>query len=502
MTALATPPAVDRFAHQEPAIQFALQRDGTIFDAGMSAGKTKMYIEVAERIDAGILIVLCPDKVRGVFPREIAKHSRREWLTWNGTVHGARGPLVNPTVAQRATALVRAHGDAIKLRRPLAMIVNYEACHRLPISSVLLALAATPGRRPVLILDESHRTKAPGGRASRFAAQLGDRVRRHGGKVIGGTGTFCPHDELDAYAQGRAVDPTVLGTSFARVKARYGAPKVKFEHADGTPEYLTTPNGQLIYEGVREDRREEYARLLARFVYRIDQATIDANLGLTDPVETTYEIDLDPATRRAYNAMERDLIAEVDAGVVTAANSMQVVLRLAQIASGYAPDADDGHVHRLSDPPELARLLTDVLADDPGTCPVVVFARFHHDLDEIRRVAERTGRRYGELSGRRRDGLREDSTMAHGIDLLACQVRSGGTGVDLTRSHRGIYYTPTYDLADHLQSRRRLLREGQQHTVELAHLVSAEIHRRIYRALHRRERLTTAFLDYMKETSR
>lgn len=497
MTALATPPAdVDRFAHQEQGIQFALDRPGAIWDAGMSAGKTKMYIEVAERTDAQIVIVICPDKVRGVFPREVAKHGARNWLTWNGTVQGARGPLASPSVARRAEAVVQAHRDALILRRPLMVIVNYQACWRGDMAAILHGLPAT-----LLILDEIHKIKAPGGKTSRFCTALGQRVRARGGKVLGGTGTLCPHDELDAYAQLRATDPSILGTSFSRVKARYGKPRVKYTHADGTPEYLTTGAGQLIYEGVREDRRDEYAQLLARGIYRIDQETIDRNLGLEAPVEEYLEIDLDPATRRAYEQLERDLIADVQGGIITAANAMVAVLRLAQVASGFGVDADDpGRIIPLSDPPELARLLADKLDDIPRHKPVVVFARFRHDLDQIARVAERTGRRYGELSGRRRDGLTTDSTMAD-VDLLGCQAQSGGVGVDLTRSHHGIYYSPDYDGGNHKQSQRRLLREGQRHVVELSYLISAPIHRRIYRALNHRESVTTAFLDYMKEVT-
>jgi hypothetical protein len=108
------------------------------------------------------------------------------------------------------------------------------------------------------------------------------------------------------------------------------------------------------------------------------------------------------------------------------------------------------------------------------------------------RRREQTGRRYGELSGRRRDGLTDDSEMSPDIDLLGCQLQSGGTGIDLTRSHTGIYYSLDFNLGDYLQSRKRLHREGQRHVVTFVHLLAEDtVDRAIYGALRKREETLT-----------
>lgn len=496
MTTLAAPqPAVDRFAHQEGALAFIARRPGVLLDAGMSAGKTAICLRAAETMNAQRVLVVCPRNVLGVWPREVRKHSTREWLAWNGEVRGARGPLANPSVARRAEAIVQATHDAIVLHRPLMIVVNYDACWRGDMARVLLGT-----NWDLLVLDECHRIKAPGGKASMLLKQIGARTRARGGKVIGGSGTPTPHDELDLYAQLRAIDP-VLGTSFARVKARYGAPKVRWTYPDGTPEYLLDAKGQPVVEGLRKDRRNEFAGIVGRVIYRISQEEIDRNLGLEEPVDLYRTTTLEPATRRVYDALERDQIAEVAGGVITAANAMVSVLRLAQAANGFGSDADNPDVvHRLADPPEKARLLADVLEDLPAGQPVVVFCRFHHDLDAVAVVAGQAGRRYGELSGRRRDGLTADSEMAPDIDLLGVQIQSGGTGIDLTRASIGIYYSLDFNLADYLQSRKRLHRHGQQHVVTFVHLLAEDtVDRAIYGALRKREDTLRAFLNYMKE---
>lgn len=524
MSALPAPAPVDRFAHQGPAVEFALARPGAIWDAGMSAGKSNMYLELGDRTEMTNVIALCPRNVVGVFPREHRKRldrGGREHHVWAGVVQGARGPLASPTSAQRAVELVEQHKYALITRKPLLAVVNYESAYRREMAAVLTAIARSAPT--LLVLDESHKLKAPGGRASRFAQRLGAVVRAGGGKVIGGSGTFTPHSPLDAYAQLRAANPAILGTSFKHVQARYGRPKVAYSMTSAcvlcngaggdstcacggtgtvrTDVPLQGPNGQPIYDGILDERADEYARKLALAVHRIDQATIDRNLGLGQPIDQVRTIPLDPRTRRIYDRLQRDLVAQFERGTIVAANSMVNTTRLAQVASGYAPDADDpGVEHQLSDPPELYRLLLDVLDEIPPGEPVAVAARFRNDLRWVARAAEQSGRRYAELSGERRDGLTADSEMNPDVGLLGVQIKAGGTGVDLTRAHLVIDYSMDFDLGDRLQWRRRFVREGQRHAVTFIGLQAENtIHQAIHYALLRRQRVNDAFLDYMKE---
>jgi SNF2 family DNA or RNA helicase len=131
------------------------------------------------------------------------------------------------------------------------------------------------------------------------------------------------------------------------------------------------------------------------------------------------------------------------------------------------------------------------LADIDPAEPVVVFARFHHDLRKIEEAAARTGRVYGELSGKRADALASDATLADGVTLAGIQLQSGGTGVDFTKSAYGIYYSVGYSLADYLQSRKRLQRPGQTRSVRFRHLVlEGTIDEVVYEALAARQSVT------------
>jgi superfamily II DNA or RNA helicase len=491
---LTTPPA-PLWPHQQEAVQVALERRGFMVAVPMGGGKTKIAIEIAQRANARRALILCPRSVVDVWPTQLTEHAATPWVTWAGEVAGKRGPLRNATTARKAGALrqrLAMAGD-----RPFAAIVNYEASIQTAMADCLLDI-----EWDLVVLDESHRLKAAGGKQSKLAHRICRRTRMYGGRALALTGTPMPHSPLDIYAQYRAIDDSVLGTSHAAFRARYGAPKVLRVTDQGEAIYLRGPAGQPIYDGVRADRLGELTQRIALLMFQVDQAALDRTLGLADPVDQHRTVHLEAPTERIYYELEKHLIADIDGGVVTAANAMVNVLRLAQAANGFAVDADTGATRQILPAPEKTRLLADVLDDLPVDEPVVVFCRFHHDLDQVKAVCETQGRRYGELSGRARDGMTDHATMSPGIDVLGAQLKSGGVGVDLTRARHAIYFSLDFSLGDYLQSRKRLHRPGQQRRVVYTHLLAAgTIDHAIYGALRRRQEVIGAVLTQLSQAA-
>lgn len=110
------------------------------------------------------------------------------------------------------------------------------------------------------------------------------------------------------------------------------------------------------------------------------------------------------------------------------------------------------------------------------------------------------GRRYGELSGRDKEGLNERAEMSDQIDLIGVQYQSGGVGIDLTRACYGVYYSQTWSLGDYLQSLKRLHRPGQERTTMYYHLVAAgTVDEIVYRALSKREEVVDAILGGLRK---
>lgn len=482
------------WGHQHEALNFAAGKTALLLAHDMGAGKSLTAIELLERRAARRVLILCPKSVAAVWPDQLAQHAARHWHTWHGQVHGTRGPIQSPSVARRATAALQADTDAIKLGRPYACIVNYEASFQGQMKDLLLGT-----EWDAVILDESHRIKSPGGKASKLAATIAGRCRHRGGLVLALTGTPMPHSPLDVWAQVRALDGGErLGTNYHRFCQTYGA-----------GENIWTAGGvqRTIYKGIRPDREDLFASKLADLMHRV---SADDVLTLPQVTDVYRTFDLGPNARRVYAQLERDLIADIQdpdsttgtpaAGwVVVAANAMVLVTRLAQTTSGFAANADTGETVALDTPSAKAVALADVLADIPQDEPVVVFCRFHADLDSVARVAENAGRAYGELSGRRRDGL-DGPRLAAGVNVLGCQIKSGGTGIDLTAARHAIYFSLGFELADYEQSRKRLHRPGQTRPVTYTHLLAeGTVDRAVYGALRKRRDVVAAVIAHIKE---
>jgi hypothetical protein len=445
-------------AAQDGAIRFALGRQATMFAVGMGGGKTELAVRCADAWQATRMLIMAPKSAVGVWPDDLVKRSERDWTAHRADRALGRNnrPLASATLPRRAAAAGVSYAHAQARGNPFACAVNTEAAWQGDMGKFL---ASVPW--DLLVIDESHRLKSPSGKASKWARKVAAAVRARGGHVLLLTGTPMPHSPLDMWAQAMIIDGgDSLGDSFRLFCARYGKPST-----------LTIGGRvQTIYKDIREDARDAFAAACAPWTHQITEAEIDQLTGLP-PLHTVRRLTtLSPAERRVYDDLEKHLVTDLAGGeIVEAANSMVLLLRLAQISGGYAK-TDDGLVP-MADPPAKAKLLAEVLDDVPRDAPIVAFGRFHADLDAIRGVAEAAGLRYGELSGRRRDGLAENSTIAAGVQLIGCQLQSGGTGVRFHDAHTAIYYSLDFRLGDYLQSRKRLHRVGQTRPVTLIHLL-------------------------------
>lgn len=450
-------PATERYLHPQTN---APDLGGAGIFMEMGTGKSAVAISLIQASGARLTLIACPNSVVGVWPNQFREHAATAQM-----IVPLRGPARKSPIsvkektemAERAVAIAGARG------LPLTLIINYESLFLDPFAKWAL-------KQPwdMLVFDESHRIKSPNARVSMFAATLARRARRR----LALTGTPLPHSPLDIYGQYRAVDPGIFGTSYARFRDRYAI----------TDPMFRSKVVSWLNQGELTDRIYEIA-------YRVTKEVLD----LPEQVHVQRTCRLGPEARRVYDEMARDLIAQLAEGPMTAANALVRLLRLQQVASGYATvERVDEHGVPQREQVEIGdekrRLLEETLDELPAGEPVVVFAVFRKDLDNIRRVAEERGLRYGELSGRDKGGITEDSQMAPDVDVLGVQLRSGGVGIDLTRAATAIYYSMGFSLGDYDQSLSRLHRPGQDRPVRYVHLLAEDtVDGHVYRALKQRK---------------
>lgn len=392
-------------------------------------------------------LVVCPRRVVDVWPQQLELHSARDFhMCVLGDQAGS--------VEQKARALRQACEVARARSKRLVAIVNYDACWREPLASLLLQQ-----RWGMICCDEIHRIKSPTGRASKFMGLLGRRAQYR----LGLSGTPMGQGPLDIWAQMRFVQPTLLGTSYFMFKRRYAV-----------------LGGYGDKQVIGHQNLDELTRRLSAVMYQVDDSVLDLPEATVQPLYC----ELSAEGARCYHDLDKKLIADVKGGVVTAANAMVRLLRLQQLTGGTLR-LDDGRVQEVDD--SKSRLLQDLL-EDLGDEPVVVFCRFHADLDAVHKVCGALGVKSGELSGRR-DEL---SAWKQGTtQVLAAQISSGGIGVDMTRARYAVDYSLSFSLTEYDQTRARIRRPGQTRPVTYYQLVARQSGRQtvdqaIYRALRLR----------------
>jgi len=429
------------WGHQVEAIKHGMAHEGAMLACHMGTGKSLMAVAIACETARRVLI-LCPLSVVAVWPSEFRKHSGQ---AFNVLALDKGTSAKRADAAENFASIREAYGDR------WAVVVNYESA-----VSGQFAKWALKQDWDLLILDESHRLKAPGGKRSIFAKNLAKRAKRK----LALTGTPFPHSPLDIYAQYRFLDQGVFGTSFVRFRARYAV-----------------LGGYGNYQVLSYQNQEEFADKFRSIAY---EASADV-LDLPEAMHIERTCELNAKARKAYDGLEEDFYTEVEAGELTVANALAKLLRLQQISGGSMP-LDEGDPIEIDDSKE--KLLADTLEDIDE--PVVVACRFRADLDRCRRVTEKLGRTYAEISGRIKDGL--DGHKMAAVDVVGCQIASGSVGIDLTRARYLVLFSTGFSLGEYEQLLARVHRPGQTRPVVNIHLLCTNtVDQKVHRALRDRK---------------
>ena len=437
--------------HQADALRFVEERraagaQGSLVAADMGVGKTRVAVERIARSGAGFTLIVCPKMVVPVWAAELERWWPEGVKKHRVVVHPGGPP--KRTIAELG----------LEVRAPLILVANYES-----IFGRESRLGVIVKRVPwdLIVADEAHRLKAPNGKTSRQIAKLAERT---GAERLGLTGTPMPQTHLDAYGLMRFVDPEVFeNRTYTMFRARYSRQAMTREDYENPMRLNYRARGGGI-ETIVPDNMDEFERRLADGSWRV--AARDVH-DLPEALDQNIYIELGDTGARAYREMSEKLIAEVENGYVTAANGAVKVMRLQQIASGFATEEDSGGVIRVGSEKKYNGFST-VLDMIPPHEPVVVFCRFKQELSDIRDVAE-ISTEYAELSG---SVNQLNKWQSGGARVLGVQVQAGGVGISLVRAKYAIWYSLPWSLAQYEQARARLVRPGQDRTVNFIHLIA------------------------------
>ena len=445
----------DLWPHQLAAYHFANERPASLIGAAMGTGKSCIAIACLDNWRTRRTLILCPPSVRRVWRRELDRHSVG----------------IQPVVLDRGTVAQRTRRAAEPAFGPVAMVLNYEAAWREPFAS----WAAQDW--DCIVLDESHRVQKDS-RIAQFVATLTAK------RKICLTGTPFTQNPLSIFAQCRFLDQRLFGPELEEFRTRFDNPRaVRARMA------LDDLNRLLGRYGQRLDVPDRWlSGTVSSAEFQAKLRTIAYRCEATDlhlpPITHEYRsYRLSAAAAAAYESMLRSNLADLGEGHhCTGREGHPNVVRLQQITSGYLPD-EGGNLHWLDH--GRRRLLTELLEDGRGE-PWVVFARFTPDLAAVEHCAKSLGRRYAEISGRRKDGMTDMGDMAD-ADVVGVQQQAGGSGINLARARYAAFYSPLWSLAEYDQAVARVHRAEQTRPTTIYSLIAEDtIDRDIYASLSAR----------------
>lgn len=436
--------------HQQAVVAWTLPLRSALWHLGMGTGKTAATIRLIKERGHAKVLVVCPKPVIRTWIDELEKHANYKYAA-------------KPIDGNKNLRLRRVEEIYLQdyYEGPRIAVVNYESLWRPKEFAEFLLVVGID----FVIFDECQRLRSPGGKASRFAEKLAERIPWK----LGLSGTPEPQSPADTYGVFRALEPGIFGRNFKGYLDRYAV-----------------MGGYENREIVAWRNEEDYAARRGQIVFRI--RTEDA-VDLPETQHRVVEVRMSDDTQRIYAELRDEFVTEKSGGRLTADHALTRLLRLQQLTSGRL-EGDDGEVlytHR-GKTSAFEGQMCEIESDEP----VLVFCRFKWDVRRVKEICKKLGRKAFELSGPVNE--LKDWQTATGGEVLVANIKSGAEGIDCTRSRYCIYFSIGYSLGEYEQSLARIHRPGQTRGVVYIHLVTTgAVDQSIYRALRKRRDV----LDYV-----
>jgi SNF2 family DNA or RNA helicase len=450
---------VSLWEHQQLINTKATAAGRLLMEAGCGIGKT---LGVANHIvEAGYdlsLILTIKPALRSVWEREFEEK-----------IDGANVLVLDKgTSAEKAERLKA----VVKAKTPnLVVVSNYETARLLPLDLYRWNFAAA---------DESHRL------ASHNSAQSTDLawMLRDVPNKIAMTGTAWADRPTQLFGQERFLHPKKNGKTIG--SETFGSWTRFF---DRYVDYRMSGHIKIPKKYINLDELQEK---IASFFLYIDR---DKVLDLPPVQHITRRVNLEPAHRKAYEELKKEMIVRFDNDVLTIDNVLVLALRLHQIAGGfYKPDGSDEIREIKNGTAKLDALLG--IAEEIGREPFIIFTRFKEDVERIEKALRSMDISTKKLVGGKDEHM--EWQQGKGQALIA-NIQAGSAGINLTRACYGVFYSTGHSRTDYLQACARIDRPGQTRNVTLFHVLAGNtVDIDIHNGLTRKGEVASELLNHFK----
>lgn len=451
-----TYPAVRKpFAHQRLAVECMYRSEAFALLMEMGTGKSKCVVDeldiYARELQHGEMIraiIVCPKSLRENWRREFA-------MNVADCHHYDVGIIDNSLKAMDVMLELVQQPSRFKI-----LIISYDSVRNLLDELMLFA----PN---YIAMDESHYVKNPDSKRFKGLIKLTAMPSVLMKRIL--TGTPVSNNILDLWSQFQLIRPGCLGyNGFSGFRTQFCNIRK-----------ITTETGQEFdkIEGFKDvdELREAIGRV--SLIVKKERC-----LDLPEKLYETRRIEMPPELREKYDNFEMNFSLMLEEGVAAKTEFIIVqMLKLSQMCCGFI-SADDVRseeavkvVRKLEGGDAKLKEMMDDVEDVITTSKLIIWARFHYDIDSI--VAECNQRGIGALSldGRTKDRqvvvdrFNNDPT----IRVFVGHVAAGGVGLTLLGDQKNdkdackvtFFYSNGFSFGQRDQAEARNHRIGQRNCV-------------------------------------
>lgn len=437
-------------AYQERTIQEILDKPKVGLFLDMGLGKTVCTLTAIDdlmfnRFDVSKVLVIAPKRVaEDTWMREVEK--------WDHLNHLILSKVLG-TQKQRLEAL-ESKADIYVINRENVVWLVEHYKKEWPFDTV--------------VVDELSSFKS--NKSQRFKALR--KVTPLINRMIGLTGTPTPNGYLDLWPQIYLLDRGErLEKTITRYRERYFTPGRR--------------NGYTVFDwNLKEGAEESIQKKIADICISMDAKDY---LDLPERINNTVYITMQPKAKALYQALEKDLILEVEGEEITALTAATLTNKLLQMSNGavYNSEQEVIHIHD-----GKIEALQDIIEFHDE--PILVFYNYKHDLIRLQEYFNNT---------RTLDTPKDIEDWNSGkIKLLLAHPASVGHGLNIQAGgHIIVWFGLTWSLELYQQANARLDRQGQTKNVIVHHLITRDtVDEKVMNALENKDMDQSSLLEALK----
>ncbi len=444
---------VEPYEYQREGICFGLEHKRIIIGDEPGLGKTLQSIGIVDTANAYPCLVICPSSLKINWQREFEKFTDKSAIVLDNNVRTTWGYLLSMGVHQVA-------------------IVNYESLRKFFVWDIrggkqfrLKDVVFNPQIQAFksIIIDESHRVKAPSAQQTIFTKGLS--VGKDWCILLSGTPVVNRPEDL------------IAQLSIMNRLGEFGG-RAKF-----IADYCTDPKDKTAKSAV--PLSELSRQLYDTCMIRREKAKVLPQL----PDKTRVDLYVDISNDKEYNLAAEDLAAYLQEYTECTDWEIRRKMRMEALVKFMT-------LRSLATKGKISQAVDFIRTFLDSGKKLIVFCSLHEIVDELQKVFPRAVTVTGRDSAVSKQASVDAFQNNPNVQLIICSIKAAGVGLTLTAASDVAFIELAWTYADCCQCEDRAHRIGQKDNVTCYYLLGrGTIDHTIYRLIHRKKSIANEIMN-------